>query len=57
MFMSFIHTCELNGANPFEYLVALQRYYDKVAERPADWMPWNHREALGRATTGPDPPG
>jgi transposase len=57
MFMSFIHTCELNGANPFEYLVALQRYYDKVAERPADWMPWNYREALARVTTGPDPPG
>ena len=57
MFMSFIHTCELNGANPFEYLVALQRYYDKVTERPADWMPWNYHEALARVTTAPDPPG
>lgn len=56
MYMSLIHTAELNGANPFEYLVALQRYYDKVAESPGDWMPWNYHEALARFTKGPDPP-
>lgn len=53
MFMSFIHTAELNDANPFEYLVALQRYEDKVAASPGDGMPWNYREALARQTEGP----
>jgi hypothetical protein len=24
--MSLIHTCELNGANPFDYLTELQRH-------------------------------
>ena len=50
IFMSFIHTCELNGGNPFEYLVALQRYTDQVAEAPDRWMPWNYQEALARLT-------
>jgi hypothetical protein len=38
--MSLIHTAELNEADPFAYLVALQRHHEDVAESPADWMPW-----------------
>ncbi|MDI7269698.1 MAG: IS66 family transposase, partial [Myxococcota bacterium] len=56
IYMSLIHTAELNAASPFEYLVALQRYHDKVADCPADWMPWNYREALAKLTKGPAPP-
>ena len=56
MFMSFIHTCELVGANPFEYLVALLRHHDRVAATPADWMPWNFTDALARLTSATDPP-
>ncbi|MBI4704785.1 MAG: hypothetical protein HY744_27090 [Deltaproteobacteria bacterium] len=41
-------TPELNGANAFEYLVALQRHHDDVAEHPAEWMPWNYQQALAR---------
>ena len=26
LFMSLIHTCELNGANSFDYLTALQKH-------------------------------
>src|ERR1035438_1211607 len=26
LFMSLIHTCELNGVNPFDYLTELQRH-------------------------------
>jgi hypothetical protein len=55
-FMSLIHTCELHGANPFDYLVALQRNAGEVARSPGDWMPWNYRETLERLTPGPDPP-
>ena len=43
LFMSLIHTCELNGVNSFEYLVALQRNAGAVAAAPGDWMPWNFR--------------
>lgn len=45
-YMSLIHTCELNGANPFDYLTALLRHADEVAAAPAAWMPWNYTANL-----------
>ena len=48
LYMSLIHTCELNNANPFDYLTELQRHSAEVAARPAEWMPWNYRAALAR---------
>jgi len=56
IFMSLIHTAELNGANTFDYLVALQRHADAVASNPGEWMPWNFTAALARLTSGADPP-
>jgi transposase len=47
LFMSLIYTCELNQANPFDYLTELQRHGDELAASPECWMPWNYREALG----------
>ena len=47
LFMSLIHTCRLNGANSFEYLVALLRHASEVAANPRDWMPWRYRDHLG----------
>jgi hypothetical protein len=46
VFMSLIHTAQLCGANPFDYLTAIQRRADDVAKNPADWMPWNYEAAL-----------
>jgi hypothetical protein len=46
LFMSLIHTCELNGANPFYYLTELQKHASELAKNPAAWMPWNYRETL-----------
>jgi transposase len=46
MYMSLIHTCELNGANPFDYLTELLRHTEQVRSNPAAWMPWNYRAAL-----------
>lgn len=46
LFMSLIHTCELCGANPLDYLTVLQRHADDLATIPAAWMPWNYRETL-----------
>ena len=49
LFMSLIHTCELNDANAFDYLTELQKHADKVAKNPSAWMPWNYRGTLERA--------
>ena len=43
LFMSLIHTCELNKVNPFDYLVELLRHPAEVTVHPAEWMPWNYR--------------
>ena len=43
VYMSLIYTCELCGANPFDYLTELQRHAPEVAANPASWMPWNYR--------------
>jgi len=46
LFMSLIHTCELNGVNPFDYLTELRKHANKLTAHPADWMPWNYRDTL-----------
>ena len=46
LFMSLIYTCQLNEANPFDYLTELQRHADALAASPEPWMPWNYRDAL-----------
>jgi len=51
LFMSLIHTCELAGANPFDYLTELQRHARELAGNPSAWMPWNYRETLARLAT------
>ncbi len=49
LFMSLIHTCELNGVNPFDYLIELQKHAAELADHPAGWMPWNYQQAPGHA--------
>ena len=49
LFMSLIHSCQLCGANSFDYLTELQRHAQELAASPAEWMPWNYRQALERA--------
>jgi hypothetical protein len=51
LFMSLIHTCELNGANPFDYLTELQRHAEELKRQPSEWMPWNYRDTLARLAT------
>jgi transposase len=56
VFMSLIHTAELNHIGSFEYLVALLRHADSVARGPGDWMPWNYQVTLAGRARGPSPP-
>jgi transposase len=46
LFMSLIYTCQLNEANPFDYLTQLQRHADQLVAGAQLWMPWNYRETL-----------
>jgi len=50
LFMSLIHTCQLCGANSFDYLIELQRHARELAARPSEWMPWNYRDTLARTS-------
>ena len=49
--MSLIDTCELNGANPFDYLTELLRHSAALKPHPSEWMPWNYRDTLARLAT------
>ena len=52
VFMSLIHTCELCGANPFDYLTELEHHADRTAASPQDWLPWNYRDTMERMRDG-----
>ena len=58
LFMSLVHTCRLNDANPFDYLTELQKHKVEVQASPQNWMPWNYRaalESLASSSTHPLP--
>lgn len=39
-FMSLIHSAELNGVEPFEYLIEMLKHPEEVEREPGRWMPW-----------------
>jgi transposase len=51
LFMSLIHTCELNDVNAFDYLTELLRHVEELQQNPSEWMPWNYRDTLARLAT------
>ena len=53
VFMSLIHTCELGGANPFDYLTELERHAGEMSLNPQDWMPWNYQQTLSSTAAAP----
>ena len=40
LFMSLIHTCELNKVDSFRYITTLLRHPDELKADPAAWLPW-----------------
>jgi len=50
IFLSLIHTAELNGVNPFHYLTELIRHRREIKGRTADLLPWNYRDATAPAS-------
>ncbi len=51
IFMSLIHTAELDGVDPFDYLTELLRHPEELRRRPQEWMPWNYQAAVAAAAT------
>jgi transposase len=47
--MSIIHTAARCGANPFEYLNALQIHHQAMTLHPEQWLPWNYQDTLLRS--------
>lgn len=48
VYMSLIHTCDLNGADPFDYLTELQRHARQARAHPSLWLPWTYRRGAAR---------
>ena len=46
LFMTTIHTCELEGINPFDYMLTLAKHPNEIAMNPDQWMPWNYKLTL-----------
>jgi transposase len=46
LFMSLIHTCQLNGVNALDYLQTLTEHADKLAATPQQWLPWTYRDTV-----------
>ncbi len=46
LYMSLIHTAELCGASPFDYLTELQRHAADLQQNPRGWMPWNYCQTM-----------
>jgi hypothetical protein len=47
--MSLIHTAQLSGINPFDYLTQLLRHATELSIQPARWMPWSYRATLAES--------
>src|SRR5438552_4932150 len=51
IFMSLIYTCQLCGADPFDYLTQLHRHPAELSRSRQDWMPWNYRDCLQHSSS------
>jgi transposase len=49
LFMSLIHTAQLGGINPFDYLMELLRHATELSTQPARRMPWSYRGTLAES--------
>jgi transposase len=52
MYMSLIHTCELCGASPLDYLVTLKRQAEALSSHPEQWLPWNYKSRMTALACG-----
>jgi transposase len=43
LFMSLIHTCQLSGVNPLEYLTWLLKNIGQIPNDPFAYLPWKYQ--------------
>lgn len=46
LFMSLIHTCQLNRVNALDYLQTLAEHAGRLATSPKQWLPWTYRDTI-----------
>lgn len=46
LFMSLIHTCQLNGVNALDYLQTLTEHAGRLVACPKLWLPWTYRSTV-----------
>jgi transposase len=56
LFMGLIHTAELSGENPFDYLAALLQHAAQAQRDPGQWLPWNYRARPSETGKARSPP-
>lgn len=44
LFMSLIHTCQLEGVNPLDYMTWLLENGDNIQASPENYLPWNFKD-------------
>ena len=47
LFMSLIHTCQLEGVNPLDYLTWVLKNSDALQTCPENYLPWNYDGSTG----------
>lgn len=52
VFMTIIHTAELDRVNPFHYLTELLRHAGNVRDEADLWMPWNYCATIASIAGG-----
>ena len=55
IYTSIIHTAELHGANPWDYLTVIQRNASAVRLDPGRWLPWNYKAAVAAGAGAKSP--
>ena len=48
LFLSLIHTTELEGGDPLNYVTELLKNPEAVAADPQEWLPWNYEQTCAR---------
>jgi hypothetical protein len=48
LFMTLVHTCELQDVNPYDYLVTLLKHSEQMARAPDNWLPWTYKKTFAQ---------
>jgi hypothetical protein len=45
-YMTLLYTCDLNGHNGWDYLLAIAKHPDLASAQPKNWLPWTYEATL-----------